>query len=123
MKGNMTPDSTPLTKRYCLTLDLQDDPKLIAEYKRHHEEVWPEITKSIRDAGVEGLEIYLLGTRLVMILEVNESFSFEKKAESDRNNRAVQEWERLMWKFQQPLPEAQPGEKWLLMEQIFKLSE
>ena len=112
-----------MKRRYCLTLDLKNDPSLIAEYKRHHEEVWPEITKSIRDAGVEGLEIYLLGTRLVMILEVNESFSFEKKAESDRNNRAVQEWERLMWKFQQPLPEAQPGEKWLLMEQIFKLSE
>jgi L-rhamnose mutarotase len=111
-----------MNRRYCLTLDLKNDAKLIAEYKRHHEEIWPEITKSIHDAGVEDLEIYLLGTRLLMILEVNESFSFEKKAASDRNNPTVQEWENLMWKFQQPLPEARPGEKWLLMEKIFKLA-
>ncbi len=110
-----------MNRRYCLTLDLKNDQTLIAEYKRHHKEIWPEITKSIRNAGVEDLEIYLFGTRLVMILEVNESFSFEKKAESDRNNSTVQEWERLMWKFQQPLPEARPGEKWLVMEKIFKL--
>ena len=112
-----------MNRRYCLTLDLKDEPTLIAEYKRHHEAVWPEITKSIRNAGVEDLEIYLLGSRLFMILEVNESFSFQKKAESDRNNPAVQEWENLMWKFQQPLPGTQPGEKWLLMEKIFKLSK
>lgn len=110
-----------MNRRYCLTLDLKNDPTLIAEYKRHHDEIWPEITQSIRDAGVEDLEIYLLGTRLVMILEVNEIFSFEKKAESDRINPTVQEWERLMWKFQKPLPEARPGEKWLLMDKIFKL--
>jgi L-rhamnose mutarotase len=112
-----------MNRRYCLTLDLKNDPGLIAEYKRHHDEIWPEITRSIHEAGVEDLEIYLSGTRLVMMLEVNESFSFEKKAESDRNNPTVQEWERLMWKFQQPLPEARPGEKWVLMERIFKLEK
>ena len=110
-----------MSKRYCLTLDLKDDPTLIAEYKRHHERIWPEITKSIKDAGIEVLEIYLLGTRLFMIMEVNESFSFERKADADRNNPKVQEWENLMWKFQKPLPEARPDEKWLLMDQIFKL--
>jgi len=112
-----------MNRRYCLTLDLKNDPALIAEYKRYHEKIWPVITKSIRDAGVEDLEIYLFGTRMVMILEVNDCFSFEKKAESDRNNPAVQEWENLMWKFQQPLPAARPGEKWLLMERIFKLDK
>lgn len=112
-----------MKRRYCLTLDLKNDPALIAEYKRYHEKIWPVITKSIRDAGVEDLEIYLFGTRMVMILEVNDSFSFDRKAESDRNDPAVQEWENLMWKFQQPLPQARPGEKWLLMEQIFKLDK
>jgi L-rhamnose mutarotase len=110
-----------MTKRYCLTLDLKDDPQLIADYKRHHEKVWPEITRSIRDAGIENLEIYLLGTRMFMIMEVNERFSFEAKAKADRENRKVQEWEQLMWKFQQALPQAKPGEKWLLMDRIFKL--
>jgi L-rhamnose mutarotase len=110
-----------MKQRYCLTLDLKNDPKLIAEYKRHHETAWPEITNSLTDSGIEGLEIYLLGTRLCMIMEVNENFSFEKKAQADWKNPKVQEWEKLMWKFQKPLPGAPPGEKWLLMDRIFKL--
>jgi L-rhamnose mutarotase len=110
-----------VTRRYCLTLDLKDDPALIAEYRRSHENVWPEIIQSIRDSGIENMEIYLLGTRMFMIMEVNESFSFEKKSQADRDNPKVQEWEALMWKFQQALPSARPGEKWLRMDRVFKL--
>jgi L-rhamnose mutarotase len=109
------------TRRHCLTLDLKDDPKLIAEYRQYHEKVWPEISRSIKESGVEEMEIYLLGRRLFMIIEVDESFSFEAKAAIDRANPKVQEWEQLMWKFQQALPEAKPGEKWVPMERIFKL--
>ena len=112
-----------MTKRYCLTLDLKADPNLIAEYKQYHAEgkAWPEITKSIRDSGILHMEIYLLGTRMFMIMDVSEHFSFEAKAKADQLNPKVQEWEKLMWKFQQPLPQAAPGEKWMLMEKIFKL--
>ncbi len=112
-------------KRYCLTLDLKDGPQLIAEYKQYHAQgrAWPEITKSIHDAGIENMEIYLLGARMFMIMEVNQHFSFEAKAKADRLNPKVQEWEKLMWKFQQPLPQAAPGEKWLLMERIFELEK
>jgi len=110
-----------MTRRYCLTLDLKNDPELIAEYRRYHEHVWPEIAKGIRDSGIEDMEIYLLGTRMFVIMDVNETFSFAAKAEADRNNPKAQEWEKLMRKFQQPMPEAKPGEKWLLMEQVFKL--
>jgi L-rhamnose mutarotase len=112
-----------MPRRYCLTLDLKDDPDLIEEYKRHHESVWPEIIKSIRDSGIADMEIYLLGTRMFMIMEVSERFSFEAKTRADRENPKVQQWEALMWKFQKSLPEAKPGEKWLLMERIFKLEQ
>lgn len=110
-----------MNRRYCLTLDLKDDPELIAGYREYHEHVWPEILQSIRDSGIIALEIYLLGTRMCMVMEVNERFSFEAKAAADRNNPKVQEWEQLMWKFQKTLPQAHPGEKWLLMEKIFEL--
>jgi L-rhamnose mutarotase len=110
-----------MTRRYCLTLDLKSDPELIAEYRRCHQRVWPEITKSIRDAGIEDMEIYLLGTRMFMIMEVSEKFSFSGKAEADRSNSTVQEWEKFMRKFQQPLSQVKAGEKWVLMEQVFKL--
>jgi len=110
-----------MNQRYCLTLDLKDDPKLIAEYKRYHQKIWPEITRSIRDSGIVDMEIYLVGTRMFMIMEVNESFSFDAKSRADRLNPRVQEWETLMSTFQQTLPQAKAGEKWLLMERVFKL--
>ena len=112
-----------MKRRFCLTLDLKDDPKLIAEYKRYHEKIWPEITRSIKDSGIEDMEIYLLGTRLFMIMEVNESFSFAAKTKADQLNPRVQEWETLMGTFQKSLPEAKPGEKWVLMERVFKLKD
>lgn len=112
-----------MNRRYCLTLDLKSDTELIAEYRRYHERIWPEITASLKSAGIEDAEVYLLGTRMFMILEVNDRFSFDAKAEADMNNPKVREWEELMWRFQQPLPQAKPGEKWLLMERIFKLDQ
>ncbi|ALJ04690.1 L-fucose mutarotase [Pseudalgibacter alginicilyticus] len=108
-------------KRYCLALDLVDDPVSIAEYKKHHEKVWTEITESIKKSGIENAEIYCVGNRLFMILEVNDSFSFEKKNKMDLSNPKVQEWENLMWNYQQALPIAKKGEKWLLMDKVFEL--
>jgi L-rhamnose mutarotase len=110
-----------MSRRYCLTLDLKDDPALIAEYKRYHEHIWPEIASSLRESDIRDAEIYLLGTRLFMILEVDDRFSFEAKTKADLANEKVCQWEALMWKFQKPLPQAKAGEKWLLMERIFKL--
>jgi L-rhamnose mutarotase len=108
-------------KRYCLALDLVDDPELIADYERHHDNIWPEIVASIRSAGIDVLDIYRTGNRLFMIIEAGDQFSFAEKAKADAANPRVQEWETLMWKFQQALPWAQPGEKWILMEKIFGL--
>lgn len=108
-------------KKYCLALDLKDDPQLIAEYEEYHRHVWPEILESIRSAGINSLEIYRVSNRLFMIMETNDEFSFEQKNAADAANKRVQEWETLMWKYQQALPIAKPGEKWILMERIFAL--
>src|SRR5258708_2203935 len=109
-------------KRYCLTLDLKDDAQLIAEYEEYHRNVWPEIKKSIVESGITSMEIYRFDNRLFMIMETDDSFTFERKAVMDANNQKVQGWEILMWKFQQPLENAKPGEKWVLMDRIFELS-
>ena len=100
----------------------QDDPQLIEEYEKYHRHVWDEIKKSITGSGITNMEIYRTGNRLFMIMETNENFSFEKKAAMDDANQKVQEWEQLMWKFQQPLPWSKEGEKWILMEKIFTLN-
>src|SRR5688500_1277740 len=107
--------------RYCLALDMVNDAALIAEYEKYHEQVWPEIIDSIKSSGIEVLDIYRTGNRMFMIIEAGPEFSFEKKGKADAANPKVQEWEALMWKFQQALPWAKPGEKWILMDKIFEL--
>ena len=111
--------------RLYYVLDLKDDPASIAEYERWHrpENVWPEIVDSIRAAGVHDLDIFRAGNRLVLVLDVADDYSAERKAASDAANPRVQEWETLMWKFQQALPFAKPGEKWVAMQPIFSLKD
>jgi L-rhamnose mutarotase len=112
------------TQRLYFALDLKDDPVLIAEYTQWHqrENTWSEITQSIRDAGIVNMEIYLTGNRLFMVMEVDEQFNPQAKAEADAHNPAVQKWETLMNQFQQPLLWAKPGEKWVPMNCIFTLT-
>ena len=112
-------------RRYCFSCDLKDDPDLIKKYKAWHAPggVWPEIIASIKEAGISEMEIYLTGNRMFMIMEVDEHFSAEKKAQMDAKNPRVQEWEKLMWRFQQALPWAAEGEKWVEMERVFMLSK
>ncbi len=109
-------------KRYCLTVDLINDATLIAEYEAYHERIWPEIEASIKDSGITGMEIYRYENRLFMIMETNDRFSFEAKSAADASNEKVQEWETLMWNYQQSLPTAKKGEKWIIMKKIFDLN-
>lgn len=110
-------------KRYCLTLNLKNDHELIKDYEEHHKAVWPEIINSIKDAGILNMEIYRYGTSLFMVMEVNDDFSFENKDQADKSNEKVQEWEQLMWKYQQPFANAVKGEKWMIMNKIFDLND
>ncbi|MEY3322216.1 MAG: hypothetical protein RLZZ417_1799 [Bacteroidota bacterium] len=107
--------------RYCLALDLINDSEKIAAYEAYHENVWPEIQDSIKESGILSMEIYRVENRMFMIMETDASFSFEAKSLSDANNPKVQEWEKRMWDYQQALPFAKPGEKWMLMNKIFSL--
>lgn len=106
-------------------LDLKDDPALIAEYEHWHrpENIWPEIVASIRAAGIRDLEIFRAGNRLVMVMDVPDDFSPAAKAAADAADPRVQAWEALMSKFQQRLPFAEPGEKWVPMTRMFSLRE
>jgi L-rhamnose mutarotase len=109
--------------RHCLTLDLKDDQTAISEYKRYHVKIWPEVKQSLFDAGVVEMEIYLLGTRMFMIMDVNDTFSLSAKAAADAVNAKVQEWETIMHGFQKQLPNAKPEQWWMVMDRVFNLAD
>lgn len=108
-----------MNRKYCFTLDLVDDPEMILAYEKHHEAIWPEVRQSFVDAGILHLELYRWETRLFMVFEVDESFSFERKQQIDDSSPIIQQWENLMSTFQKPLPSAPAGVKWVLMKKIF----
>ena len=107
--------------RFCLTVDLKNDPAAIASYEAYHKKVWPEILQSLSDSGILSMQIYRLMNRMFMIIETTEDFSFERKAAMDAANAKVQEWEKLMGQYQQSLPGYDPEDpwKWKLMEKVF----
>lgn len=108
-------------RRYCLTVDLKDDQRLIQAYEDYHKQVWPEILQSLSDSGITSMQIYRLKTRMFMIIETTDEFSFAKKSAMDLANPKVQEWERLMANYQQALPweDTQDPWKWKPMEKVF----
>ena len=110
-------------KRYCQTLDLKEDPSLIAEYvKRHSEaEAWPEIRAGIKEVGILEMELYILGTRLFMIVETPMDFEWDSAMAKLAKLPRQAEWEKYMSIFQIAKPSASSAEKWQLMDKIFNL--
>jgi len=111
------------TKRYCQTLDLRNAPELIAEYRRLHsaEGVWPEVPEAIKAAGIFEMEIYLLGTRLFMIVEMPAELEWDEVMSCMAAMPKQAEWEALTARYQKADPQAASAEKWQLMERIFHL--
>jgi L-rhamnose mutarotase len=109
-------------RRYVLTLDLKEDPRLVKEYRAHHRAVWPEVQKSLRRVGVRAMDIYALGRRLTMVMDTRDDFdlrrSFARHVASDPR---CAEWEALMKTYQQAPPGAPPGSLWTRMERVFHL--
>lgn len=121
--GYRQPATKVETKRYCLKLELKDDPALIEEYEDWHkpEKIWKEIPAGIRQVGILDSEIYRIGTMLVMILTVPADFNFEKQMGELAGLPRQAEWEDFMAKYQASKPGESSAEKWKKMERIFKL--
>jgi L-rhamnose mutarotase len=112
-------------KRWVQTMDLRDNPQLIAEYRRRHSrgEVWPEVLQGIRDCGLLEMEIYILGTRLVMICEAPLDVDWDEAMRRMASGPRQAEWEAFMAVFQQCDPGQTSDEKWQMMERMFYLYE
>ena len=110
-------------KRYCQTLDLRDNPELIAEYRRRHskEHIWQEVMDGIRQVGILEMEIYLLGTRLFMIVETPLDLEWESAMARLSTLPRQEEWEEYMSEFQLVKAGMSSAEKWQLMDRIFHL--
>ena len=109
-------------KRYARTLQLRDDPAVIARYVEHHRAVWPEVERGLRAIGIERMLIWLLGRRLFMLMETVDEFDPDRDfARSMAGDPRITEWQSLMESMQEPVPEARAGEWWADMEPVYAL--
>ena len=108
--------------RHVLTLDLRDDPAVVAAYREYHAKVWPDVvSEPSANAGVRSMDIYLLGRRLVMVLDLQDGLDLAHVFERHASSGATVGVEELMKSLQQPAPGARDGEWWARMEQVFVL--
>jgi L-rhamnose mutarotase len=109
-------------KRYAQTIEIKDDPAIVAKYIEHHRAVWPEVERGLRGIGIRSMRIWLLGRRLFMVMETHDAFEPERDfARYRASDPRIDEWQALMESFQQPVPEAKPGEWWAAMDLVYEL--
>ena len=119
----MEPNKPVGYKRFCKTLTLRDDPGLIEEYKKIHSpgNFWPEVTQGMRDVGILDMELYIDGNRLFMIMDTVPEFDHDKGMAALAKMPRQKEWEEYVSKFQETSADATAGEKWNVMERIYKM--
>lgn len=110
-------------KQFARTLDLKDDPQLIAQYEEHHQRVWPEVLAAIKNVGIVEMKIFRAGTRMFMLMETTDEYDEAAAAQYLSKDPKSIEWEALMDNFQKPVPGAAKDVKWLPMTCCFELSK
>jgi L-rhamnose mutarotase len=108
-------------KSYAMSLNLKDDSAVIEAYKEYHRAVWPEVLTGLRAVGISRMKIFLLGRRLFMYLEASDDFDLARDFPRYMQTERAQEWDALMRTFQEPAPEAAPGEWWASLDEVFDL--
>lgn len=123
MEGYIQTPREGRVKRYVQTLDLRDDPEMIREYRKWHSEEfhWKEIREGIKAVGILEMEIYILGTRLVMIVDAPEDFDWTEAMNRLATLPRQAEWEAFVAKLQGCRADARSDEKWQMMERMFRL--
>ena len=123
MEGYKVKEYKGPVKRYCRTMNLKDNPELIAEYRKRHsqEHSWKEIREGIKQVGILEMEIYILGNRLFMIVETPLDFDWDTAMARLATLPRQQEWEDYMSIFQDCEQGATATEKWQMMERRFDL--
>lgn len=110
-------------KCFARALNLKDDPELIARYKEHHRQVWPEVLSALKTTGITSMKIFLKGRRMFMYCEARDDYDPARASAIYEQSPRNKEWEELMRQFQEPLSGAAPGEWWSPMEEVFDLEK
>jgi L-rhamnose mutarotase len=93
---------------------------VIAEYKRIHRHVWPEVLKAIADSNIRNYTIFLKEPEN-LLFAYWEYHGSDFAADVERMKKAprMQEWWKITDPMQRPFETRKPGEWWAAMENVF----
>lgn len=122
-EGYVQKDFGKRTKRYCQTMELRDDAELIHKYCEAHDEPHfrPEVLAGMREVGIMEMEVYITGTRLVMIVDAPEDFNWDEAMARLATLPGQEDWEAYVAQFQQCDANATSDQKWQMMKRIFHI--
>jgi len=92
----------------------------ISEYKKHHEQVWPEMLDALRRTGWQNYSIFMREDgQLFGYFETPESFqaSLEKMSKEEINAR----WQEFMAPYFEGIDGAAADEHMIELEEVFHL--
>lgn len=101
-----------MSKSIVRTVDLIDDPEIIAKYEDYHRNAWPEVREKQLAIGIERMEIFRSGNHLFMYITLPDDFDLETGFQSFAGSPRNKEWNDLMSSYMQKVPEAKEGELW-----------
>jgi len=109
-------------KQYGQTINLKNDPEILRRYVEYHREAWPEVIEGLKSIGIRRMLIWMIGRQLFMVMETEDDFDLARDfARYEKSTPRIREWQQLMASFQEPVPDAKPGEWWAQMEMVFRL--
>lgn len=105
-------------KRYGAVIGLK--PEAVAEYKRIHAAVWPDVLKQIANSNIRNYSIFFKEPEHLL-------FAYYEYVGADHaadmaemaKDAATQDWWKICMPMQQPLETRKEGEWWADMEEVF----
>lgn len=105
-----------------LTANLVEDKKLQKEYLNYHAaqfEKWPEVSKGFCNADFQQLLLFRNGRQLILVISIPKGESLDKlNPRTTANNPRVDEWNKIMKKYQEGIKGTKPGEAWVLLNPL-----
>ena len=93
-------------------------PEKLAEYKRLHQAVWPEVLSTIKKCRIQNYSIFYRDRYLFSYFEYTGD-DYEADMAKMAKDPKTREWWALTDPCQQPVETAKEGEWWAAMEEIF----
>lgn len=105
-----------------LSANLVKDPKMQQEYLNYHAtqfQKWPEVSKGFCNADFQQLLVFKTGRQLMLVISIPKGKTLDElNPLTTKNNPRVDEWNKIMSKYQEGITGTKKGEVWVFFKDL-----